>query len=167
MFNLSNFVQKWRCPFTCNIWNISCWRWSSVFLHVGNIVWNTFKIFVQSGSTFSLQINQLFWGSLFKFHNHKISIYTLQAIKKVSNFLKTNILPGAISEVGLLCCACIHSNPELAISHLVEPLLSSVISSLKGIPLTGFGGSGNFTSQSLNKVFILQFYFSYATCVAD
>lgn len=75
------------------------------------------------------------------------SLYN-QAIKKVSKFLKTNILPGAIAEVGLLCCACIHSNPELAVNHLVEPLLSSVISSLKGIPLTGFGGSGNFT---LNK----------------
>lgn len=78
------------------------------------------------------------------------SLYN-QAIKKVSKFLKTNILPGAIAEVGLLCCACIHSNPELAINHLVEPLLSSVISSLKGIPLTGFGGSGNFTTQSINK----------------
>ncbi|XP_024959219.1 proteasome activator subunit 4 isoform X3 [Cynara cardunculus var. scolymus] len=78
------------------------------------------------------------------------SLYN-QAIKKVSKFLKTNILPGAIAEVGLLCCACIHSNPELAVNHLVEPLLSSVISSLKGIPLTGFGGSGNFTTPSLNK----------------
>nr|XP_043630941.1 proteasome activator subunit 4 [Erigeron canadensis] len=78
------------------------------------------------------------------------SLYN-QAIKKVSKFLKTNILPGAISEVGLLCCACIHSNPELAVDQLVEPLLSSVISSLKGVPLTGFGGSGNFTGQSSDK----------------
>ncbi|KAM0029418.1 putative armadillo-like helical, proteasome activator complex subunit 4 domain-containing protein [Helianthus debilis subsp. tardiflorus] len=78
------------------------------------------------------------------------SLYN-QAIKKVSKFVRTNILPGAIAEVGLLCCACIHSNPELAVNQLVEPLLSSVISSLKGIPLTGFGGSGNFTGQSLNK----------------
>ncbi|PWA43841.1 proteasome activating protein [Artemisia annua] len=62
-----------------------------------------------------------------------------------------NILPAAIAEVGLLCCACIHANPELAINNLVEPLLSSVISSLKGVPLAGFGGSGNFSESSLSK----------------
>ncbi|XP_071733720.1 proteasome activator subunit 4 [Rutidosis leptorrhynchoides] len=78
------------------------------------------------------------------------SLYN-QAIKKVSKFLKTNILPGAIAEVGLLCCACIHSNPEVAVNQLIEPLLSSVILSLKGIPLTGFGGSGNYADASLNK----------------
>lgn len=98
-------------------------------------------------------IRYLFYCLIFYlFKIVRISIYTEQAIKKVSKFVKTNILPGAIAEVGLLCCACIHSNPELAVNHLVEPLLSSVISSLKGIPLTGFGGSGNFTSQSSNKV---------------
>ncbi|GJX86577.1 proteasome activator subunit 4 [Tanacetum coccineum] len=78
------------------------------------------------------------------------SLYN-QAIKKVSKFLKTNILPGAIAEVGLLCCSCIHANPEVAINNLVEPLLSSVISSLKGVPLTGFGGSGNFSESALSK----------------
>lgn len=83
--------------------------------------------------------------------------YTEQAIKKVSKFLKTNILPGAIAEVGLLCCACIHSNPELAVTHVVEPLLSTVLSSLKGFPLTGYGGSGNYTDTSSNKVFVLDF----------
>ncbi|KAF3453245.1 hypothetical protein FNV43_RR03685 [Rhamnella rubrinervis] len=65
-----------------------------------------------------------------------------QALKKVSKFVRTNILPGAIAEVGLLCCACVHSNPEEAVTHLVEPILASVISSLKGIPVTGFGGRG-------------------------
>ncbi|CAN0922936.1 Proteasome activator subunit 4 [Linum grandiflorum] len=65
-----------------------------------------------------------------------------QALKKISKFVRTNILPGAIAEVGLLCCACVHSNPEEAVSALVEPMLSAVISSLKGTPSTGFGGRG-------------------------
>ncbi|XP_050246119.1 proteasome activator subunit 4-like isoform X3 [Quercus robur] len=73
------------------------------------------------------------------------SLYT-QALKKVCKFVKTNILPGAIAEVGLLCCACVHSNPEEAVTHLIEPILSSVISSLEGVPVTGFGGRG--TSKS-------------------
>ncbi|GLT53719.1 hypothetical protein SLA2020_269720 [Shorea laevis] len=67
------------------------------------------------------------------------SLYN-QALKKISKFVKTNILPGAIAEVGLLCCACVHSNPEEAVTHLIEPILLSVISSLKGMPVTGFGG---------------------------
>lgn len=66
-----------------------------------------------------------------------------QALKKISKFVRTNILPGAVAEVGLLCCACMHSNPEEAIAHLVEPLLSSVISSMKGTPSTGFVGVVN------------------------
>ncbi|XP_061967164.1 proteasome activator subunit 4 [Populus nigra] len=65
-----------------------------------------------------------------------------QALRKIAKFVRTNILPGAVAEVGLLCCACVHSNPEEAVASLVDPILSSVISSLKGTPATGFGGSG-------------------------
>lgn len=75
-----------------------------------------------------------------------------QALKKISKFVKTNILPGAIAEVGLLCCACVHSNPEEAVVYIVEPILSSVISSLNGTPITGFGGRGNFESAVSSKV---------------
>ncbi|GLT79522.1 hypothetical protein SLA2020_510070 [Shorea laevis] len=69
------------------------------------------------------------------------SLYN-QALKKISKFVRSNILPGAIAEVGLLCCALVHSNPEEAVVHLVEPILLSVMSSLKGTPVTGFGGRG-------------------------
>ncbi|KAF5728502.1 proteasome activator subunit 4 isoform X2 [Tripterygium wilfordii] len=69
------------------------------------------------------------------------SLYS-QALKKISKFVRTNILPGAIAEVGLLCCACIHSNPGEAVSYFVEPILLSVLSSFKGTPSTGFGGRG-------------------------
>ncbi|KAF7816036.1 proteasome activator subunit 4-like [Senna tora] len=74
-----------------------------------------------------------------------------QALKKISKFVRTNILPGAIAEVGLLCCACVHSNPEEAVSQVVEPILSSVISSLKGTPGTGFG-RGTFNASASMKV---------------
>ncbi|KAJ0715844.1 putative armadillo-like helical, proteasome activator complex subunit 4 domain-containing protein [Helianthus annuus] len=104
-----------------------------------------------TSGTFLIENSPKYYGMLeILFGRLSRSLYN-QAIKKVSKFVKTNILPGAIAEVGLLCCACVHSNPESAVSQLVEPLLSSVISALKGSPLTGFGGSGNFTGQSLNK----------------
>ncbi|CAL2258252.1 unnamed protein product [Prunus armeniaca] len=75
-----------------------------------------------------------------------------QALKKISKFVKTNILPGAIAEVGLLCCACVHSNPEEAVTQLVEPILLSVISSLEGTPATGFGGRGMCDASVSTKV---------------
>ena len=66
----------------------------------------------------------------------------MQALKKISKFVKTNILPGAVAEVGLLCCACVHSDPEEAVAQLVAPVLSSAMSSMKAMPSRGFGGEG-------------------------
>ncbi|CAI9088127.1 OLC1v1022373C1 [Oldenlandia corymbosa var. corymbosa] len=74
-----------------------------------------------------------------------------QALTKISKFVKTNILPGAIAEVGLLCCACISTNPEEAVAHIVEPLLSSIISSLRGTPVTGYGHSGTSEAVGVSK----------------
>lgn len=70
--------------------------------------------------------------------------------------MQTNILPGAVAEVGLLCCACVHSNPEEAVVHLVEPMLSMVISSMKGMPRTGFL-EGSFEFSTVCKVFFIVF----------
>ncbi|CAL8091822.1 unnamed protein product [Prunus armeniaca] len=75
-----------------------------------------------------------------------------EALKKISKFVKTNILPGAIAVVGLLCCACVHSNAEEAVTQLVEPILLSVISSLEGTPATGFGGRGMCDASVSTKV---------------
>ena len=55
----------------------------------------------------------------------------------------------------MLCCACVHTNPEEAVTHLVEPTLFSVISSLKGIPVTGFGGRGILDLSLPSKVLSL------------
>lgn len=92
------------------------------------------------------------WSSISARHDCKLFLVPQQALKKVSKFVRTNILPGAIAEVGLLCCACVHTNPEEAVTHLVEPTLLSVISSLKGIPATGFGGRGISEASVSTKV---------------
>ncbi|XP_030548961.2 LOW QUALITY PROTEIN: proteasome activator subunit 4 [Rhodamnia argentea] len=91
---------------------------------------------VEDGPTYYCMLEVLM-GRLSK------SLYN-QALKKISKFVKTNILPGAIAEVGMLCCACVHANPEEAAVHLVEPILSSLKSSLEGAPNTGYGGTGTF-----------------------
>lgn len=80
-----------------------------------------------------------------------------QALKKISKFVQTNILPGAIAEVGLLCCACVHSTPEEAVAQIVEPMLLAVISSLKEIPVNGYGGKGSAETLVSNKVLVSSF----------
>jgi proteasome activator subunit 4 len=84
------------------------------------------------------------------------SLYN-QALKKISKFVQTNILPGAIAEVGLLCCACVHSTPEEAVAQIVEPMLLAVISSLKEIPVNGYGGKGSAETLVSNKVLVSSF----------
>ncbi|XP_073279916.1 proteasome activator subunit 4-like isoform X2 [Primulina huaijiensis] len=75
-----------------------------------------------------------------------------QALKKISTFVATNILPGAIAEVGLLCCACVHANPQEAVVQLIKPILESVMSSLKATPATGFGSGATSIALSSSKV---------------
>nr|XP_027063641.1 proteasome activator subunit 4 isoform X1 [Coffea arabica] len=76
-----------------------------------------------------------------------------QALNKISKFVKSNILPGAIAEVGLLCCACVNSNPEEAVLHIVEPILLSVISSLRETPVMGYGGRRTSVAIGRSKCF--------------
>ncbi|TKW21097.1 hypothetical protein SEVIR_4G185100v4 [Setaria viridis] len=63
-----------------------------------------------------------------------------QSLKRITKFVNANILPGATSEVGLLCCACVHSYPEEASVHLVKPILMTIMSSFEGTPTTGYVG---------------------------
>ncbi|KAG2611165.1 proteasome activator subunit 4-like isoform X2 [Panicum virgatum] len=63
-----------------------------------------------------------------------------QSLKRIAKFVKANILPGATSEVGLLCCACVHSYPEEASFHLFKPILMIIMSSFEGTPTTGYVG---------------------------
>ncbi|KAK3129031.1 hypothetical protein QOZ80_6BG0470430 [Eleusine coracana subsp. coracana] len=64
----------------------------------------------------------------------------IQSLKRIAKFVNANILPGATSEVGLLCCACVHSNPEAASVNLLKPILMTIMSSFEGTPTTGYIG---------------------------
>ncbi|KAL6547028.1 hypothetical protein OROMI_022749 [Orobanche minor] len=74
-----------------------------------------------------------------------------QALKKISKFATTNILRGAIAEVGLLLCACVHSNPQEAVVQLIRPILESVIPALKAAPATGFASGATYASSSIKE----------------
>ncbi|RHN67495.1 putative proteasome activator Blm10, mid region [Medicago truncatula] len=134
--------SEWLDEFLCRLFSLLLHLEPSSVLNEG----------LHSSGTF------LFDEGIYYFHVHEIllgrlskSLYN-QALKKISKFVTTNILPGAIPEVGLLCRACVHSNPEEAVNQLVEPILVSVTSSLKGTPGTGFGGGGTFDTSASTKV---------------
>uniref|UniRef100_A0A0D6R2L6 Proteasome activator subunit 4 n=1 Tax=Araucaria cunninghamii TaxID=56994 RepID=A0A0D6R2L6_ARACU len=76
----------------------------------------------------------------------------LQALKKISKFVHSHILPGAAAEVGLLCSATLYTNPGEAVVYLIQPMISSVVSSLKDSPSTGFSSNQNFSRSSSEKV---------------
>ncbi|RZC00082.1 proteasome activator subunit 4-like [Glycine soja] len=137
--------SEWLDEFLCRLF--------SLLLHLepGNVINEGLQSSAATGTflvddgPYYFCVLEILFGRLSK------SLYN-QALKKISKFVRTNILPGAVAEVGLLCCACVHSNPEEAVSQLVEPILLSVISSLKGTPRTGFGGGGTFDASASSKV---------------
>ncbi|KAJ3694711.1 hypothetical protein LUZ60_000088 [Juncus effusus] len=61
-----------------------------------------------------------------------------QSLSKIAKFVDANILPGATAEIGLLCCACVHSDPEEAALRLMKPVLNKIFAALNGTPVTGF-----------------------------
>jgi proteasome activator subunit 4 len=69
------------------------------------------------------------------------SFFHLQSLKRIAKFVNANILPGATSEVGLLCCACVHSYPEEASLFLLKPILMTIMTSFEGTPTTGYVGT--------------------------
>lgn len=75
-----------------------------------------------------------------------------QSLRKISKFVNSNILPGATTEVGLLCCACVLSNPEEAAVHLIKPILTTILSSFEGTPISGFGGGRRFDASVSTKM---------------
>ncbi|XP_057530197.1 proteasome activator subunit 4-like isoform X1 [Amaranthus tricolor] len=131
--------SEWLDEFLCRLF--------SLLLHLEpNSVTNEGLNSVATSGTFLVEDGPYYFCMLeILFGKLSESLFT-QALKKISKFVQTNILPGAVAEVGLLCCACVHSNREEAVVHLVEPMLSSVISSMNGMPRTGFV-SGTFASS--------------------
>ncbi|XP_039852888.1 uncharacterized protein LOC120711437 isoform X2 [Panicum virgatum] len=58
--------------------------------------------FLAENSSYYFSVLEILLGKLSK---HLFD----QSLKRIANFVNANILPGATSEVGLLCCACVHS----------------------------------------------------------
>ncbi|GMH05877.1 hypothetical protein Nepgr_007717 [Nepenthes gracilis] len=135
--------SEWLDEFLCRLFSLLQHLEPSSVVNEGLNSMATSGTFLVEDGPFYFCLLEILLGRLSK------SLYS-QALKKISKFIRSSILPGAIAEVGLLCCACVHSNPEEAVVHLVEPMLSSVISSMKGTPSTGFGGSG-FVASVTNK----------------
>ncbi|OVA12326.1 Protein of unknown function DUF3437 [Macleaya cordata] len=127
--------SEWLDEFLCRLFSLFLHLEPSSVLNEGVHTSATSGTFLVEDGPYFFCMLEILLGKLSK------PLYS-QALKKISKFVMTNILPGAIAEVGLLCCACVHSNPEEAAVHLIEPILMSIISSLKGTPITGFGGSG-------------------------
>ncbi|CAK7323879.1 unnamed protein product [Dovyalis caffra] len=127
--------SEWLDEFLCRLFSLLQHLEPSSVLNEGIHSSATLGTFLVDDGPFYYCMLEILLGRLSK------SLYN-QALRKIAKFVRTNILPGAVAEVGSLCCACVHSNPEEAVASLVDPILSSVISSLKGTPATGFGGSG-------------------------
>uniref|UniRef100_A0A7N0VL51 Proteasome activator subunit 4 n=1 Tax=Kalanchoe fedtschenkoi TaxID=63787 RepID=A0A7N0VL51_KALFE len=125
--------SEWLDEFFCRLFSLLLHLEPNSVLNEGQHTAATSGTFLVEDGPYYFCMLEVLLGRLSK------SLYS-QALKKICKFVRSNILPGAVAEVGLLCCACVHSNPEEAAVHLVGPLLSSVISSLKGTPTTGFGG---------------------------
>ncbi|XP_058114656.1 proteasome activator subunit 4 isoform X2 [Magnolia sinica] len=127
--------SEWLDEFFCRLFSLLLHLEPSSVLNEGIHTSATSGTFLVEDGPYYFCMLEILLGKLSK------TLYN-QALKKIAKFVNSNILPGAIAEVGLLCCACVHSNPEEAVVHLIEPILNSVISSLKGIPISGFGGRG-------------------------
>ncbi|KNA18101.1 hypothetical protein SOVF_073840 isoform A [Spinacia oleracea] len=135
--------SEWLDEFLCRLFSLLLHLEPNTATNEGLSTMATSGTFLVEDGPYYFCMLEILFGRLSK------SLFT-QALKKISKFVQTNILPGAVAEVGLLCCACVHSNPEEAVLYLVEPMLSSVISSMKGTPRTGFLG-GTFDTSVLSK----------------
>ncbi|GBG77688.1 hypothetical protein CBR_g24134 [Chara braunii] len=87
---------------------------------------------IQGGSPFR-QTMELLFGLL------SPALYR-QGLRKVTKFIQTSVLPGAASEIGILCLNVTNANPVEASRALLPPIIESILSLLEGTPRTG--GSG-------------------------
>ncbi|KAH7373268.1 hypothetical protein KP509_17G047600 [Ceratopteris richardii] len=62
-----------------------------------------------------------------------------KALKRIQKFVIGNILPGAVGEVGLLCCNIVSANPDESSNELLVPIMENLIALFSDSPKTGFG----------------------------
>ncbi|KAG6577528.1 Proteasome activator subunit 4, partial [Cucurbita argyrosperma subsp. sororia] len=127
--------SEWLDEFLCRLFSLLLHLEPSSVLNEGLLSSSTSGTFLVDDGPYYYCMLEILLGRLSK------PLFA-QALKKISKFVKTNILPGAVAEVGLLCCACVHSDPEEAVAQLVAPVLLSAISNMKTMPSTGLGGEG-------------------------
>lgn len=76
----------------------------------------------------------------------------MQALRKVTDFVTSTVVPGAEAEVGFLCGAAMYAQPELAAQALVPPLAEKVLRLLEGTERTGAAGADpNWVKEKGNK----------------
>ncbi|KAL8462064.1 hypothetical protein ACS0TY_033224 [Phlomoides rotata] len=136
--------SEWLDEFLCRLFSLLQHLEPSSVLNEGTYSPSTSGTFLVEDGPYYFCMLEILLGRL------SDSLYK-QALKKISKFVTKNILRGAIAEVGLLCCACVHSNPEDAVVQLIKPILESVTSSLKATPTTGFGNRATSYVSSSRK----------------
>ncbi|XP_039119734.1 proteasome activator subunit 4 isoform X1 [Dioscorea cayenensis subsp. rotundata] len=127
--------SEWLDEFFCNLFSLLQHLEPSSVINEGIQTSVTSGTFLVEDSPYYFCMLEILLGKLSK-------PLLNQSLRKISKFISRSVLPGATAEVGLLCCACVCSNPEEAAAHLIKPILMSINSSLKGTPVTGFGGRG-------------------------
>ncbi|XP_057765375.1 proteasome activator subunit 4 isoform X2 [Salvia miltiorrhiza] len=136
--------SEWLDEFLCRLFSLLQHLEPSSVLNEGTHTPSTSGTFLVEDGPYYFCMLEILLGRL------SASLYK-QALKKISKFVTTSILPGAIAEIGLLCCACVHSNPQDAIVQLIKPILESVTSSLGATPKTGYGNRATSNASSSRK----------------
>lgn len=149
MFLQSIGLSEWLDEFFCRLFSLLQHLEPSSLLNEG------LQTSITSG-TFLVEDNPYYFCMLEVLLGKLSRPLFSQSLKKVSKFVCRNTLPGATAEVGILCCACVCSNPEEAAVHLIKPILMSIISSLKETQISGFGGTGVSDASLSNKVTLSQ-----------
>ncbi|XP_042004596.1 proteasome activator subunit 4-like [Salvia splendens] len=136
--------SEWLDEFLCRLFSLLQHLEPSSVLNEGTHTPSTSGTFLVEEGPYYFCMLEILLGRL------SASLYK-QALKKISKFVTTSILPGAIAEIGLLCCACVHSNPQDAIVQLIKPILESVTTSLEATPKTGYRNRATSNASSSRK----------------
>ncbi|KAL2630922.1 hypothetical protein R1flu_015608 [Riccia fluitans] len=103
-----------------------------------------------SSSTFLMQGGSLYHSVIELLFGRLTRPLYLQALRKLTQFVHNNVLPGAALEIGLLGSFAVFASPPEAICQLLVPIMHSLVAALGDFPATGFGG-GDITKPDLCK----------------
>ncbi|KAL3680307.1 hypothetical protein R1sor_023263 [Riccia sorocarpa] len=96
-----------------------------------------------SSSTFLMRGESFYHSVIEQLFGRLTRPLYLQALKKLGQFLHSNVLPGAALEIGLLGSFAVFASPSEAITQLLVPMMNSLVAALCDFPGTGFGGGEN------------------------